>query len=99
MKSAFGTVPNMFKAVAARRGVGSRLFEVTRTAAVGAGVEKIEALSSDTNLEGQAYYDIPRSVNRRGPMSILEKWSETLAACRLATTEIKKHFAKTRPVP
>ncbi|WP_245484998.1 GNAT family N-acetyltransferase [Rhizobium leguminosarum] len=42
---------------AARTGVGSQLFEVTRQAAIEAGLEKIEAFIGIGNEVAQAYYE------------------------------------------
>lgn len=53
----WGIIGTHVSPLAARRGVGSRLFAVTRTAAVEAGLENIEAFIGQKNAEGQAYYE------------------------------------------
>ncbi|WP_239479930.1 GNAT family N-acetyltransferase [Actibacterium sp. 188UL27-1] len=42
---------------AARRGVGARLFQASKTAAATAAITNIEAYIGAANLEGQAYYE------------------------------------------
>lgn len=53
----WGIIGTHVSPLAGRRGVGSRLFEVTREAACKAGLENIEAFIGATNIEGQAYYE------------------------------------------
>ncbi|WP_312991103.1 GNAT family N-acetyltransferase [Rhizobium populisoli] len=51
----WGIIGTHVSPLAARRGVGSRLFEVTSVAAADAGLEAIEAFIGESNLEAQAY--------------------------------------------
>lgn len=53
----WGIIGTHVSPLAGRRGVGSRLFEVTKDAGRSAGLENIEAFISATNVEGQAYYE------------------------------------------
>lgn len=53
----WGIIGTHVSPLAARRGVGSRLFEVTKAAAIDAGIEAIEAFIGEANLEAQAYYE------------------------------------------
>jgi GNAT superfamily N-acetyltransferase len=53
----WGIIGTHVSPLAARRGVGSGLFEVTRKAAVEAGIPRIEAFIGATNIEGQNYYE------------------------------------------
>lgn len=53
----WGIVGTHVSPLAARRGIGRQLFEVTKLAAVEAGLEKIEAFIGEKNAEGQAYYE------------------------------------------
>jgi len=53
----WGIIGTHVAPAAARRGVGSRLFEVSREAARAAGIGKIEAYIAVRNVEGQAYYE------------------------------------------
>ena len=53
----WGIIGTHVSPLAARRGVGSRLFEETKVAAAGAGLRKIEAFIGAANAEGQAYYE------------------------------------------
>lgn len=53
----WGIVGTHVSPLAARQGVGRKLFEVTKLAAIEAGLEKIEAFIGEKNADGQAYYD------------------------------------------
>jgi GNAT superfamily N-acetyltransferase len=53
----WGTIGTHVSPIAARRGIGSNLFEATKPAAIAAGIEKIEAVIGSANLEAQAYYE------------------------------------------
>lgn len=53
----WGIIGTHVSPLAARRGVGRKLFEVTRLAAATAGLERIEAFIGEKNAEGQAYYE------------------------------------------
>ncbi len=53
----WGIIGTHVSPLAARRGVGRQLFEVTKQAAAEAGLEKIEAFIGEKNAEGQAYYE------------------------------------------
>ncbi len=53
----WGIVGTHVSPLAARRGVGSRLFAETRRIAADAGLENLEAFIAMTNVEGQAYYE------------------------------------------
>nr|WP_132273717.1 GNAT family N-acetyltransferase [Neorhizobium sp. JUb45] len=53
----WGIIGTHVSPLAARRGVGRQLFEVTELAAAAAGLEKIEAFIGEKNAEGQAYYE------------------------------------------
>jgi GNAT superfamily N-acetyltransferase len=53
----WGIIGTHVSPLAARRGVGRQLFEVTKLAAEEAGLEKIEAFIGEKNAEGQAYYE------------------------------------------
>jgi len=53
----WGIIGTHVSPLASRRGVGSRLFEVTRDAGRNAGIEHIEAFIGAANVEGQAYYE------------------------------------------
>jgi len=53
----WGIIGTHVSPLAGRRGVGSRLFDVTREAGRSAGLESIEAFIGATNVEGQAYYE------------------------------------------
>lgn len=53
----WGIIGTHVKPEAARRGVGKALFVATHKAAMRAGLKKIDATISATNLEGISYYD------------------------------------------
>lgn len=53
----WGIIGTHVSPASGRRGVGSRLFEVTKQAARDAGLQKIEAFIGAANAEGQAYYE------------------------------------------
>ncbi|MEB2843997.1 GNAT family N-acetyltransferase [Rhizobiales bacterium RZME27] len=53
----WGIIGTHVSPLAARRGVGRQLFEVTKRAAAEAGLAKIEAFIGEKNAEGQAYYE------------------------------------------
>ncbi len=53
----WGIIGTHVSPLAARRGIGRHLFEVTKQAAAKAGLEKIEAFIGEKNAEGQAYYE------------------------------------------
>lgn len=53
----WGIIGTHITPASARRGVGSRLFAVTKQAAKSAGIKHIEAFIGIQNVEGQAYYE------------------------------------------
>lgn len=53
----WGIIGTHVSPLAARQGVGSGLFDVTKAAAVEAGIDNIEAFIGATNAEGQGYYE------------------------------------------
>jgi ribosomal protein S18 acetylase RimI-like enzyme len=53
----WGIIGTHVSPLAARLGVGSRLFDVSRSAAAEAGLEAIEAFIGENNLEALAYYE------------------------------------------
>jgi ribosomal protein S18 acetylase RimI-like enzyme len=53
----WGIIGTHVSPLAARRGVGSALFQVTRQAAKEAGLREIEAFIGETNQEALAYYE------------------------------------------
>jgi ribosomal protein S18 acetylase RimI-like enzyme len=53
----WGIIGTHVSPLAARRGVGSKLFKVTKAAAIAAGLDRIEAFIGTGNAEGQAYYE------------------------------------------
>ena len=53
----WGIIGTHVAPTAARRGVGSQLFEASKQAALADGIENIEAFINMRNVEGQAYYE------------------------------------------
>ena len=53
----WGIIGTHVRPVATRRGVGRALFQVTRSAAIVAGLKKIDATIAATNSDGLFYYD------------------------------------------
>ena len=53
----WGIIGTHVSPLSARRGTGSRLFEVTKTAVIHAGIEAIEAFIGEKNAEALAYYE------------------------------------------
>ncbi len=67
----WGIIGTHVSPTAARRGVGTALFEVTKAAAIDGGIERIEAFIGDGNAEGLAYYEkIGFSTHRRAEGAI-----------------------------
>ncbi|WP_226951380.1 GNAT family N-acetyltransferase [Rhizobium terrae] len=72
----WGIIGTHVSPLAARRGVGSRLFETIVAAAVGAGLDKIEAFITSTNLEAQAFYEkIGFRTHRIADGAVCKVWS------------------------
>lgn len=53
----WGIIGRHIRPSAARRGVGAKLFAVTKNAAFGSGLRKIEACIGNTNTAALAYYE------------------------------------------
>ena len=53
----WGIIGTHVSPLAARSGVGSRLFDATKLAAAEAGIDAIEAFIGEKNLGAQAYYE------------------------------------------